>query len=521
MKTEGSRRAFSCSLAGITPAIVVAAITTFLTAISVRGLPLLGGDAVCFSPAAISWAEDGQLVNTVYEKAGRYDRESRFVYYPPLYPIVLGCIVAAVGEKVPPQTAVAVLCAAVMAFHLAAARASLMWGDRRLRFREMPWLTCGFLVAMAASVFAIYLSVWGRPECVTLLSVAVFVFLVFSWPRSWAQSHQAIAVGLIAGVAAASQLILGAKMFLLGVMLLLGQQREKRLSDVASAAAVAATAFLGILLLFAPCSMMELFQGIREHSKAVLYSAPELWGYLWCGSNLNLPGWYLVYIIGLVAVVLQLRPQTTRVSVIQFIWASAAIAFAAIEYRFTILQPPATYNSASLVPVALIAIATWAMDYLAGASLRFVMVIATLLASMIGVGSCRVMYLAAHGAIRGPSLQQAREFLSPYVFGKTVGITTGIWPLFRSNDTVAAVEGKDFASQGDLPYDVLVVQQFNHSNITQVKGFEQIAEFQLGDAVTFLKTGKLSNSPMAYQLRIFLRAPSGRKYNELHEPSFR
>ncbi|AMR32953.1 hypothetical protein A0256_16775 [Mucilaginibacter sp. PAMC 26640] len=239
--------------------ITVCAIATFLFAFS--GYPLFVVDSGCFLPVSYFINHGNHLVNPFYD-AGIDQVSHRFLFYPPLFPYVVGFINRLLPTDINnlfiSLTIIDDLTIIItfLSIYLYLKKTGFLAG-------KSAYIYFGLL---ATASFAFQGISTGRPEILSRLLISCFILNNIGWPSTLKYTLN----GLLVGLAFITSPISGFYLVFIAAALL-SYSNNFTLKPIASTC-FGVISVIGIFILVYPYPLAELINGMRIHSANVIFN---------------------------------------------------------------------------------------------------------------------------------------------------------------------------------------------------------------------------------------------------------
>jgi hypothetical protein len=440
--------------------------------------PLPGGDSIDVLPPAMEIAKGNSLVNPLSMVAGMMDSERRFLYYPPLFQLVVGHAMPSAD----PQWMFLIIgfinsaCLFMLAYFL-------------VRRGVPPWIA--FLTLLATATTMTYHRS-GRAE-----TLACLIFML-GWAASLLRDprYRIAAMSMCMGAMAATHVV----GYILCIPLVwmvegfYGRTRTALISTVAIGAGSSLWFFL--LMAWSPLGTFETLKMIHYHATLAVFPVnPHKFHYYYL-FHPQAPGFAGVLMAAAAAVAAFLHRLKHEVPSGKTVWAGF-IVFMALDYYFAGRSVNRNYNLLLFSPLFFYLLAeAWSMQ-LGRLTGRVIIVLTLIVASSGYVRLC-----ALYGVFlkSGVSLEQGRERMATLMKESPtahIGITSGLWVLSEDYDRMYQWEPGVDKTYLHSENSVRLLQQNNYALAPEdpvgnnyqrtidffVKGAPRIYGFRLGRVI--------------------------------------
>jgi hypothetical protein len=416
--------------------------------------PIPGTDSVVFIPAALLMSKGAGLANPLYyvTKFTDLTHTSRFNYYPPFYPYLLGLL----GSIKPGIKTIFLFCSMFSIANL------LLYS--RLLASKLPAATSRgirIIAVLTIPYIATYLlPTVGRPECVTTLFIFA-VYLLYSHRDAINPMLYNLAICLLFSFMLTAQMVCFYFCFLFFVTYeLLNTTNVYKTILVNTARVVAILLLCCIIVMLSPNGLLNTLNGIKLHIAYVLdrhdRSIP-LFVYYWLLAPLNF-GFLAVFLLAAVFYVRELIARLKKADKVPAVLAAGLQLLVIIGIgKFILYASPTVYNATEFIlPIsAYILFSLSALPKGAEKSVFTAGALATYAAGTIVF--LRGLILFADYKSDGKDFDHAQAEVARFAGQGEVFVTQGLWPLFDDPFKVK-IYNKDQFKSGD----VVIVQQAYH-----------------------------------------------------------
>jgi|GEM_PF-5463116 len=481
---------FSTTKLALVLAIVCCCITF---AFASYGYPLFTIDSGCFLPVSYFLNKGIGLINPLYN--GGIDTTNRFLFYPPLYPVVVAFVMKFTSYF---HVAATILSTITSGFILYNIYLSNKKGIQKNALTDYL-----FSIALVLAIFSFQNTSDGRPEILSKLLMSVFILNNIK-NNNWRHMLNGVLIALLGFTSPISAIYVA---IITGIWL--SSEKQLTIKFVIHSAAGALLILIVFLIVY-PYSVLELLQGMSKHSANVIFNRS--------GSDnvkafierhikgVDSPLSILGFLIASIYIVCKLYVRRLYVAILLFAMLITCVCY------FTFKDMAMVYNLYVLAPFMFVIIAKVYRDieYLKAAPLLRCCILVILFAN--GAGFLRktvVFFITKNELVSSTSFASVlNETIKNTAPGEKVAITQSLWPyaLNRGNQVVLYRNTPFEDISGDRSIKYFLFQQ-NYSGLQipnplpgfklKVNGFnpEKIKLWGLS----------LSNTSPGYQIAIYER----------------